>query len=86
MKKTIFTLALALCGLAFSVESNATVQVILTCLDEDGNPQTAYTVDETSFVSGEDYINYINEINGYMCGENGHGFDRDDNGNLVVRP
>lgn len=86
MKKILITASLFLCGLVCSLQSNATVEVVLTCLDEDGNPKTAYTVGECDMINGEAYEEYINDLNSIFCGENGNGYVTDENGNIIVKP
>lgn len=58
----------------------------LTCLDEDGNPKTLYTVGECDMINGKDYEEYINDLNSIFCGEYGNGFVKDENGNIIVNP
>lgn len=86
MKKTFITASLFLCGIACVLQSSATVQVELTCLDEDGNPKTLYTVGECDMINGEAYEEYINDLNSIFCGENGNGYVTDENGNIIVKP
>lgn len=86
MKKTFITASLFLCGIACALQSSATVQVELTCLDEDGNPKTLYTVGECDMINGEAYVEYINDLNSIFCGEYGNGFVTDENGNIIVNP
>lgn len=86
MKKIFITASLFLCGIACAFQSSATVQVELTCLDEDGNPKTLYTVGECDMINGKDYEEYINDLNSIFCGEYGNGFVKDENGNIIVNP
>lgn len=86
MKKFFITASLFLCGIACAFQSSATVQVEHTCLDEDGNPKTLYTVGECDMINGKDYEEYINDLNSIFCGEYGNGFVKDENGNIIVNP
>lgn len=86
MKKILITASLFLCGLVCSLQSNATVEVVLTCLDEDGNPKTAYTVGGCDMINGDEYKDYINELNFILCGEYGNGNQPGENGTIVVNP